>query len=274
MRATVNRIEELKRRVSVDPDNETLIDQYINELIRTNVIGDFICDRFRKDPKFLAFRELIFKAIPKARIYLVGSKVYQNIIHYFHQSSSASNDWDLLLMGCTKEIKLENLNERHHTRNIKFDYEDMRLSLSLFGGTSKRNASVNHSQKGVVGYYYTNKKTKEGYNVDLISACDILQECPVSDMDLVLGRYLNKVPLDIQAVALDLSTRRLYSDHGAIKACYLKKVNQISNGVWKPYVNSIELNHDPEELNKREREPLNHYIKKKIENLPGFELVQ
>lgn len=232
-------IDFLKRMISADPQDEGAVEKYLRELDRNDTLSDFISNELRQNDTFLELRKNLFRSIPHHRIYLIGSQVYQRIVKYFHNQENYTNsDWDFLVIGCVDGLKIDP--KKMSTKKLKFDVAREIQNYSL---------KVNHS---------TRLMGPPGAKVDIVSECDVMKKCPVPsrDKDLVVGRYMNRVPLNIQSVAFDISNRRLYHANDAVRAAYTKKVKQISFGCWEP-----------------QHRPLLSYFEAKMENLPGFEFL-
>lgn len=198
-------IRNLEYAVLLDPQNYQLRSQlvYAYQRLGYNLETSFaplidpLIARLNTFPLAQEVFQLITLYTGGSEIYLVGGKIYRNLIELLHfiNVNAESKDWDFLCLGIP--IKPANTSLPVGWREIKFYRGNFTIRL----------------------------KHESGITVDIISIYDAATIMNISFNTVAnlldtkqyynaVEIYFQSVPLDSQATALDLSTEHLFGDVG------------------------------------------------------------
>jgi len=206
---------------------------------------DPLLDHLYEDPDFETIIDHATK-ICGGPIYLVGGQIFRRLSNIIHGTKlKLDRDWDVLCLGIPRW-------EYYYYREAPRDWEEEWLEWSIRGYFTTR-------------FAYRPSDRIRG-KLDVISIFDsqsILDGSP-DEVDEILKQrrwedaleiYFDSVPLDIQALALDITNEKLLGDQGL-------------QAVWDK---TIHLKR-PESLAKWDIDP-ESYLKGKLKSLPGFTVV-
>lgn len=192
-------------------------------------IVDEVCDTLQESPYWETVLA-IAKKHDKGQPLLVGGKLYRTIIEvmYGYPARAECVDFDWLLI----------------------DPRDKKAHLSLPKGWHHEYAFTPYGAKDAGVNGSRRIKNRNGLSIDLIST-DGIEQIKNGRLPQGIVGYLMSVPLDIQAIALDIEDRRLYGEAGA-NAIVNRQVG-INN--YESYVRYL--------LDKKKKEEPTRYIKDK-----------
>ena len=177
-----------------------------------------LADRVLKKISSHEHYDEVMKVVRKnayGKIFLVGGKVYRTAIEVMHNyyCQSESSDWDFLVLG---DIKTIHIPQDWQTTS---GYYEKKNSVRII-----RRGKKTQLKRGPYRYFGRLPDIK----IDLISIKDIMKTAGESQRGNVKD-YFRIVPLDIQALALDVEKKSLLGSK-AVSAIKSRKVS-VNNSI-------------------------------------------
>lgn len=244
-----NSLEELERQWNVDPSNNDHASKFIQvmkrfgefreDLLQSN-IKECILSDLKDSRAYKYFKKFLCNQFHEADIYLVGGQIYRRIMALCSSNDrenylNALTDWDFVIDACA-----------HETVNIFYQIENKRKfkeftiePITYLDQKSESSDISSHSKR----LYAKSLEVK----ADIISGCDIKEACEhdniLDNVDFadafttwsrarlenlekpIKEAYLNRVPLMLQQVMLNIRTDELILGDSILKDCCEQKTS-------------------------------------------------